>query len=163
MKKMIAFVTAVVIALLPMTVHAEDLEARISALEERVAVLEALILGESSEQETEVSTGESVTLEVGTWVVGEDIPAGKYNLTCTNDAGSVCYVYASLDDKLKDEFYKDFYSVSTEAYKKQYAELFSDDENINVILDSLQTVIYNVYLQDGQCLVIDGASMTFTP
>ena len=162
MKKLIILVSAAFLFATPAFASDEDVLARIEALEQRVTALENM-LSSSDETETPLTTGEVITLDVGTWIVGDDISAGKYNLTCANDAGSVCYVYKSLDDKLNDEIWADMYSVSTEAYKNMYAESFKDSDSLDVMLDMIQTIIYNVYLQDGQCVVIEGAPMTFTP
>lgn len=162
MKKLIILVSAAFLFATPAFASDEDVLARIEALEQRVTALENM-LSSSDETETPLTTGEVITLDVGTWIVGNDISAGKYNLTCANDAGSVCYVYKSLDDKLNDEIWADMYSVSTEAYKNMYAESFKDSDSLDVMLDMIQTIIYNVYLQDGQCVVIEGAPMTFTP
>lgn len=163
MKKLIVAVTAALLfCTVPVYADDADLLARIEALEERVTALEALLSSSSGSAET-VQTGEPVTLEVGTWIVGEDIPAGKYNLTCATDAGAMCTVYKSLEDKLNQTGMTDLYSISTEAYKEMYASLFDDDEGLSATLDSLQTEIFNAYISDGQCLEIEGGSITFTP
>lgn len=154
---------ALVIATLSMslTVYGGDAEllSRIKALEERVARLEVLVSGPESKTTTAQSEAEdAITLNPGTWIVGEDIPAGRYNLTSSSDGGAMCYVYESLDDKLSGELWDDFYSLSTEAYLEQYKDMFDSS-----ILDSLVTEVFNVYMLDGQCIEIEGSAMVFTP
>lgn len=168
MKKALLFVLSVFLFATPCFAGDDDILARIEALEQQVADLQAQIdalSGISSNTTTDESSpapGESITLEVGTWVVGDDIPAGKYNITCSNDAGAMIYVYKSLDDKLNDELFSDIYSVTSEAAKAAFADLYDDNPSADVLLDSMNTVVYNVYLIDGQCLKIDGSAATFT-
>lgn len=61
MKKIIALVA--IMALMPMTVHAEDLESRVQALEERVAALEAQ-LGIAEEETTEAIEEDETALDI---------------------------------------------------------------------------------------------------
>lgn len=166
MKKVITLcLIAAIVAAIPAYAGDEDLLARIEALEERVAALEALHAGsiQGDQAQTAVATGDPITLEVGTWIVGEDIPAGRYNLTSATDAGAQCMVYKSLDEKMNDGIFDDYYSVSTDAYKEMYASLFEDQEGLSATLDSMPTEIFNVYLSDGQCLEIEGSALIFSP
>lgn len=159
MKKVIIFFLAVaIVGTIPVYAGEEDLIARIEMLEERIARLEELLEDGSQAKSETAAAEESVTLGVGTWLVGEDIHAGRYNLTSGTDAGSICTIYKSLDEKLDGGFMTDFYSVTTETYLESAKDIFDSS-----ILDGMQTEIFNVYLQDGQCLEIEGSPMIFTP
>lgn len=152
MKRLVAVLLASTLLTTP--VCAEDLEARVEALEQRVAALEQLLSVQAPEE------AEQTTLAVGTWIVGEDINAGKYNLTC-DEGSTVCYVYKSLDDKLNDEVWDEIYSASSQAFIDAVAETMP--ELTEQLASMYSTEVFNIYLTDGQCIEVEGSAAVFTP
>jgi len=145
-----------------------DLEARVAALEERVAALEAL-LGASgtdsaetpAESQEATAAAEEVTLGIGTWIVGEDIVSGKYNLTSPDGTAGI-KIYKSYDDRINDEIWIENYDITSQAYLDALLAA-AGGENEELYRSMYPTLASNVRLEDGFCLYIEDASVTFTP
>ena len=133
-----------------------DLEARIAALEERVAALE-LQIGTQSDNVTEPN-GNMVTLGVGNWIVGDDIEAGKYNITCPSGIGSV-EIYESLEEEEAEGHFKDLFVVYSPSEIDNMKEFLGED---SISEGMYPTVINNIYFNDGYCLKIENATLGFS-
>ena len=72
-----------------------------------------------------------VTVPAGIWVIGEDIPAGTYSLTSTDEYGSSISVYA---DKTMDDY--DFVSISGKSPLGKYT--FAE----GMVIDISRAVIF---------------------
>ena len=132
-----------------------DLEARITALEERVAALE-MQLGSGLES-IPTTAGNVITLGVGNWIVGEDIDAGKYNITCPSGIGSV-EIYESLDEEESEGHFKDLFVVYSPSEIDMMKEFLGSD---NISEGMYPTIINNIYFNDGYCLKIENATLGF--
>jgi hypothetical protein len=143
-----------------------DYEARIAELEHRVAVIEEK-LGITSDVETQIEESipaatNTVSLGIGTWIVGEDIPAGKYNLT-SPDGTAYVKIYKSYDDRISDEHsFIESYNVTSQAYIDALLEA-SGGENAELYSSLYHPSASNIRLEDGFCLYIEDATADFTP
>lgn len=85
-------------------------------------------------------------LNVGVYVVGEDIKSGKFDFTAIKGSGS-CKIYNSYDEYVNDQYGYDAF----EDYDMK-------EENASVGMrneDVYSQSISNIRLEDGQCLVIE--------
>ena len=168
MKKLIVSVVTAMMMFSSVAMASDaDYEARIADLERRVAALEEK-LGISSQEEAQTEAAslpaatEPVSLGIGTWIVGEDIPAGKYNLT-SPDGTSYIKIYKSYDDRAAEEYsYFEDYSVTSQAYLDALLEA-SGGENKELYTSMYPTTASNIRLEDGYCLYIEEATADFTP
>lgn len=88
-------------------------------------------------------------LGAGEYLVGEDIPAGTYNIECVNGAGSI-EIYASVKDYENDTY---DYKLITMAAK---------DSVDYSLFPNLYTPTYkNLKLKKGNYIVIDRAVISF--
>lgn len=167
-KIMAALLLSSLMMAIPARADEAELLARIEALEQRVAQLEQMMgIGEDIEEEiTEALPTKdtaAVELTIGNWMVGEDIAAGKYNLTAASDVVTFCSVYKDLDARLNHTGFLDFYTVASEGFLDDYVESLGNTEEALAWRETQTTVIYNVYLQDGQCIEIENGPAAFTP
>ena len=81
-----------------------------------------------------------VTVPAGTYIIGQDIPAGDYTVTYTGIAQSVLYVYPSAQ--------------ALEEGTQVFSKILSDAWGISV---------GKLSLTDGQVIVIQSAPVVFTP
>ena len=143
-----------------------DYEARIAALERRVAILEEKLGitsdgGLQSEESLPAAT-DTVSLGIGTWIVGEDIPAGKYDLT-SPDGTAFVKIYKSYEDRVNEEYsYFESYDVTSQAYIDALLEA-SGGENAELYASLYHPSASNIRLEDGYCLYIEEATADFTP
>ena len=167
MKKIIIVLLATII--MTATVNADETEDRIADLERRVAELERIVAeltGGSDAAEVVLPTGEPIELGTGTWIVGEDIPEGKYNLTCDSGYATV-YFYPSLQSRQDEEYsFTEMYLIASDAFlesaRSTYAE-YSTEDAIDSLLSMYATTINNVYVYDGNCIYVENGSCTFVP
>ena len=161
MKKLLPIcVLACALTAFPAMADEAELLARIEALEQRVAQLEAMI-GVSAEsevlvQEAPAQNNGAIELAAGTWVVGEDIPAGKYNLTCSSGSGSVCF-YGSLEQKERERYDYDYeYFMGSQEEIKEKAEKYN-------ITNMYTAEVNNIRLEEGNCIYSEAAAILLTP
>jgi len=97
---------------------------------------------------------QEVTVPIGVWVIGEDIPAGHWSITASPDGpsswGSVAYG-AELDETGKDVVY----SLKGPYYREQVKRKGS---GAAVNLEEI-----DLEVKDGMYLVIENTDMVFTP
>ena len=160
MKKRIIFVLALLMFAVPVEADEAELLARIEALELRVSQLEELLGAnlctvEPAETPASSSYG-SIELAAGTWVVGEDLPAGKYNLTCSSGSGSVCF-YKSLEQKERERFDYDY-----EYFMGSQEEIDEKAEKYN-ITNFYTAEVNNIRLEDGNCIYSEAPTIVLTP
>lgn len=167
MKKLVVSIIVATMMLSSVAMAADaDYEARIAELERRVAALEEK-LGIASQEgsqaaETLPAATEPVLLGVGTWIVGEDIPAGKYNLT-SPDGTAYVKIYKSYDDRISDEYdYFESYDVTSQDYIDALLDA-SGGENAELYASLYNPSASNIRLEDGFCLFIEDATAEFTP
>lgn len=172
MKKCIALLTACVVVACSFPAYASsiDMEQKIEELEQRIVILEQM-LGVSPEEtpsETPSSetagqtTAEAITLGVGTWIVGEDLAPGKYNLTCPSGY-SYIKIYNSYEDrKLKDYSYIESYMMANEDYLNE-AFSYLDEDAIKTYEAFYSYDVSNVRLDNDMCIYIENGSIDFTP
>ena len=158
-KRLLIGIAASIMMALP--VHADEAEllARIEALELRVAQLEALLgAGDvSSEVQQDISAGEAIELETGTWIVGEDIPAGKYDMTCTSGAGSV-YFYNSYEEMKTEKYsFTETYYMGSEAQRIRFKD--SEEKYYSIFT----RIVNNIRLEDGNCVNSEAPAILLTP
>lgn len=171
MKKVITIgLILAIMAAAPARAADEDLLRRIDDLEERVSLLEILVgvdlPGENTQAEADQpDQSDQVVLAVGTWIVGEDFPAGKYTVTCTDGSGML-YFYNSYEDRKENEYsYSETYYMGSSAFVesvvKTYENLGSD--GLEAIKSMYTTEINNVRLEDGNCIYSEASELTLTP
>lgn len=133
----------------------EALEQKVSELEQRIATLEGL-LSNSNNSENIVASSEG-TLEPGVYIVGEDIPEGKYTFSITRGEGSLL-VYADYSTyKSGDRFDAyEIYDVASQNYIDQYKDM------MEAYAESLSTEVGNVRLENGECLNVDAVTVSYT-
>ena len=177
-KTLILFMT--VIAMLAMSVVVladdQDLISRIEALEkenkllkERVYRLESSVFEEEIkgmvdaingwESESEEETG--VTLYSGTYVVGEDLDAGKYNIKIEDGVGTM-YIFPSYDIYVSSN--KGLLEALSYQYvaSDEYIQGLKDSEYISTMASIYTSNISNIRLTDGVCVVLDTVTATFS-
>lgn len=167
MKLMIGTIAALILALSTPAIASEsELLIRIEALEERISVLESLLgISDVQQEETESaeiveSAGTNITLGTGTWIVGEDIPAGKYKIVC-QDGTSTIKIYNSYEDRVNKSYsYVEDYMMSNEEYIERTFSMLGED-TVNTYKSLYVFEVNNVYLSDGMCLYIDSGSLDF--
>lgn len=159
MKKMIIFVLALLMFAAPVKADEAELLARIEALELRVSQLEALLSeGDvSAEEQQDVSARDGIELETGTWIVGEDIPAGKYDMTCTSGAGSV-YFYNSYEEMKAEKYsFTETYYMGSEAQRIRFKD--SEEKYYSIFT----RIVNNIRLEDGNCVNSEAPAILLTP
>ena len=118
------------------------------------AVLKDVESENSDSQENE-SLDDTGRLNPGVYIIGEDIPAGKYTFSITDGAGIIS-VYDSYDDYKNDDYeHSEEYHVASKKYKES---LGSDLESINSLYSS---EIGNLPLENGMCVKIDTVSVLY--
>ena len=143
-----------------------SLEQRVSDLEQRIEILEQM-LGVSTEEITQNDTeapndvtpaADAIALSTGTWIVGEDIAPGKYNLTCPTGSTTV-YLYNSYEEKREDIYNcTEMYNMASESYIQ--SSVSSASEDLAYLYESIySTLVSNVRLDDGMCIYIDGGTI----
>lgn len=166
-KRLVALLAAVMVCAAPYAVHAEavDLEARVAALEARVAALEALLGGsveESPLEEEMPAATEAITLAAGTYIVGEDLPAGKYKITCA-DGTSEVKIYNDYETRKRSEYgYFEDYDLCTQSYL-DYLSSIMGEAYLQTLAAIYTLEANNVRLEAPNCIFIDGSSLVFTP
>lgn len=164
MKKLLIAMAAMAAMAMPARADEAELLARIEALEQRVTQLETLISGseEVIEGETDAANQQAsvITLGSGNWIVGEDIPAGVYNLTSDSYLGGYLWIYKDISERVNGGFALEFYTVPGQASVEEYKEDL-DGNDYSSMDDTVYTTISNIYILGEQCLKIDG-SVTFT-
>jgi hypothetical protein len=88
---------------------------------------------------------EPFELSTGTYVIGEDLQAGKYDIKAVKGS-AVLYIYKSLDEYEKGKSY---------SYDESYALATEDSSAMEYWPESYSTSATNVRLKEGKCLVID--------
>ena len=160
MKKAIAIgLILAITASVPAFAGEDELIARIEELEERVSALETL-LGGSAEQ-MQPATDE-ITLSSGTYIIGEDMPAGKYNLSCADGTSEIKF-YNDYQSRKSDEYsYFENYNMASQAYIDYITDTLGEEyvQNLSALY---ATVVNNVRLEEPNCIYIDGSNVTFTP
>lgn len=127
------------------------LEQKIVELEQRIVALE----GKNQPAEHAKITDEGI-LNQGIYIVGEDIPAGKYCFTAKSGIG-VIYTYKSYDLYQQDEYsFNEMYQIAPQ----EFLDGFSDNKDLGFIASSISTSVDNVRLTDGMCLKTD-ATITY--
>ena len=164
MKKILIAMAAMAAMTMPVRADEAELLARIEALELRVAQLEALIIGGNEEiTEQEVTGSEAIdtfTLNTGTWIVGDDFPSGKYNITCISGAGMI-YFYNSYEDRKNNPYLaRESYYLSTQGLIDELADFYGSDD---LIAGIYKTEINNIRLSDGDCVHVEASSVQFVP
>ncbi len=169
MKHKMLFVTSALCLLLsvPALGSESDLEARVAALEARVAELEAILSGSSAGTVEDGSPSlapatEPITLGTGTWIVGEDIPAGKYNIVCEDGYGSVKLYNDYETRKAKDYDYFESYLLMSESYLEITRSQLGDDF-ASSLMGMYTFEVNNVRLEDGNCIYNDSVTVDFIP
>lgn len=163
MKKAVTMgIILAIVSAVPVFAGEEDLLARISALEERVAVLESMLDVSSEQTEALPPAADALTLSAGTYIVGEDIPAGKYNLTCNSGSGSV-KIYDNYETRRSGDYnYFEDYTICSQEYMDYIGSALGEDYLQTVA--SLYTLeAKNVRLEAPNCVFIDGTNIIFTP
>lgn len=101
-----------------------------------------------SEVETEMVQTEGIMdpfqLSAGTFIIGEDIPSGKYDFIA-NTGSSQIYIYKSYDD-FKDSEY---------SFTQTYNLGAEGSTGLESLPDLYSKTASNVRLSDGECLVIN--------
>lgn len=85
-------------------------------------------------------------LNTGIYIIGEDLIAGKYDLTAIKGSGSV-KIYNSYDEYLEDEY--GVYAFADYDMKEENASVGMLNEDV------YSQTISNIRLEDGQCLIIE--------
>lgn len=160
MKKAIAIgLILAITASVPVYAGEDELIARIEALEERVSALETL-LGGSTEQ-IPTATDE-ITLSSGTYIIGEDMPAGKYNLSCADGTSEINF-YNDYQSRKSDEYsYFEHYNLASQAYI-DYMTITLGEAYVQNLSSLYTTEVNNIRLEEPNCIYIDGSSVIFTP
>lgn len=132
----------------------EALEQKVAELEQRIAALEGF-LNNTENPESFVASQEG-TLEPGVYIVGEDIPEGKYTFSITRGEGSLL-VYADYSTyKSGDRFDAyEIYDVASQNYIDQYKDM------MEAYAESLSTEVGNVRLENGECLNVDSVTVSY--
>lgn len=124
--------------------NAQEMQEIIAELGKRVSALEELLNCASIEQSvSDYTSGEIITLGSGMYVVGEDIPDGKYDILTTSGAGTI-YVYKSFESYDNDEIWGKYFQVAAEGTRQ--IEKYSDMYSVS---------ISNLRLTSGKCMVIE--------
>lgn len=159
-KRLIATILIGILMTTPAMADEAELLARIEALEQRVEQLEQMLgIGDqTAETQAEIaSTGETITLATGTWIVGEDLPAGTYDMICTSGAGSV-YFYNSYEDKENEKYsFTETYYMGSEAQRIR----FGDSEE--AYYGMFTKIVNNIHLEDGNCIYTEAPEIELTP
>lgn len=147
MKKLIA--VALMLCLLIPAAVAEDIDLSKLSFSE-LAMLRNLCQMEMMKRDE----WQSVTVPVGVWKIGEDIPAGHWNITASKDSA---YGWGSIEycDKLditKKE--PDRHNVSL----YYHAQVKYPGSNASVEATSI-----DLELEEGMYLIIEYSAMVFTP
>mgnify|MGYP000044325303 FL=1 len=118
-------------------------------------VLEDIQESSESDSKSSDSLDDVGRLNPGVYIIGEDIPAGKYTFSITDGAGIIS-VYDSYDDYKNDDYeHSEEYHVASKKYKES---LGSDLESINSLYSS---EIGNLPLENGMCVKIDTVSVLY--
>ena len=150
-KLMIAILLSCIMMVTPVMakgITKAELLAKIEALEQRVAQLEAQ-LGVSALDELSVEASQYVTLTMGGWIAGEDFPAGKYDLAPTSGHGDV-QVYGSFDEYQAGRYRKQEFSLISQ-------ELLDDTSlsNHDYYVQFYSPKASNIQLAEGVYVYID--------
>lgn len=137
MKKLICVLIAV--CMIPVFAAAEDIDLSGLSFDQLVALKERinLALFESDEWQ-------EVTVPQGVWIVGKDIPAGKWTINAVQDETGITYIqYGSKLDENKNEiasrYMRDYFWVRSKIYKN---------------LRTNDVTEYVVDLQDGDYVIV---------
>lgn len=148
------------------TARADEAEllARIETLEQRVAQLEQMMgIGEAPATETEAAqetSTETISLGTGTWIVGEDLPEGKYNITCASGMGSL-YFYNSLDERKEDIY--NAYEMHLMCGDDVREEMLASPYEMDTVMSVYSTTLNNVSFDDGNCIYSELQEIILTP
>lgn len=136
-----------------------ELEARIAALEARLDALE----GKPAELPVNAA-GEPFSLGVGTFIVGEDLPEGKYNVIC-GEGTAVVTLFQDLATKEESDYmYKERYDLASKSYLDSLASTYAEIGMDSEIITSIWTEeVNNFRVYAGNCIVIEDNGVTFTP
>lgn len=164
-------ITLLIVSIMAIPVLANETEDRIAALEAKVIELEARISAlegndaekiETQDENSEMTTTDSITLTTGTWIVGEDLPAGKYNLA-SPDGESHIKMYDNYDARKAREYsYFEDYTLVNQEYLDSVINMFGESY-INTISGLYTVQANNVRLEDNNCIYIEGPGVLFTP
>lgn len=177
-KKIIALLMSATLFVAPNCVYAKSDAERIAELEERVAKLERdfetlikiidieidrleeKIDGTSGSQESvaEDVASDGQSLSPGVYVVGEDIPSGKYSFSVISGVGEM-KLYNSYDEYRNDSGWDCFedYSLASQKYI----------DELNQETGEMMSALYsstagNVKLEDGMCISIDSVVLEYS-
>lgn len=132
----------------------EALEQKVAELEQRIATLEGL-LSNSNNSENIVASSEG-TLEPGAYIVGEDIPEGKYSFSVIRGEGELLLFLDYNTYKTGDRFDAfESYDMASQEYINQY------QDTMTAYAESLSTEVGNVHLESGDCLNVDGVTLSY--
>ena len=85
-------------------------------------------------------------INAGTYIVGEDITAGKYNFEAIKGSGSLS-IYNTYDEYLDDEYGNDAF---------QSYDMKEENASVGLLNEDVYTdFVSNVKLEDGQCIYIE--------
>lgn len=140
----------------------DELENRIAELEANQATTEALTEAETAAIASEdPGTSEPFVLDAGTWIVGEDLPEGKYNIKCIGGTGTISF-YDDYETKKEREYdYFEYYMMASDEYFQSLAALGQDMVNSMKALYTQSA--NNIRLENGNCIYLDSLSVQFTP
>ena len=133
------------------TNNIEQVDLENDEINESVAVKDNVILDKQNLAETviveETKQGvinESILLSAGTYVVGEDIEAGKYDIVAVEGSGTL-YYYKSLADYQDDEIWRDYLHLASKESR----------EKNKYISEAYSNMCSNQRFVDGECIIIE--------
>lgn len=98
---------------------------------------------------TQSDAADPTVIGAGIYIVGEDIPAGKYDVAAINGSGG------------KVSFYSNYENYKNDGAKDSYYFLYAEDSRYYKQGDS--TVASNVRLEEGNCIEVEsGLELQFT-
>jgi len=112
-----------------------------------------------TEEET-VQVPDTVTLTPGTYIVGEDLPAGKYDMECVSGLGTVD-LYKDYETRMtKDYDTIETYLMTTEAY---FDAVDIPGYDMSTLKSLYTFSVKNVRLADGNCIYVDTITVDLIP
>lgn len=92
---------------------------------------------------------EDIIIETGIYIIGEDIPTGKYDIAAINGSGGSVYIYNNYDAYKSGNHPDSYYFLYAEDYK--YYE------------QGDSSIANNIRLEEDECIKVDsGLELSFT-